>query len=100
MLGKKNDSTDTPTDRKGPAGVVRLDGGDSTSGQTPSRLSSAIMRILATARGATEGRRTITPADLQPPRLHGQGDAQTRKDEDVVDGEASSNVEWSLRMMQ
>ena len=93
MTGKKNDATETPTGQHGPTGT-------DLSGQTPSRLSAAIMRILATARGATEGHRTIKPADLQPPRLHGQADPRARKDEDVVDGDESSNVEWSLRMMQ
>ena len=100
MIGKKNDSTETPTDRTGPAANDRQLGGDPQSGQTSSRLSSAIMRILATARGATEGRRAITPADLQPPRLHGQADAQGHKEEEILDGDSASKVEWSLRMMQ
>lgn len=94
MIGKKNDSTETPTGQHGPAET------DLSLGQTPSRLSSAIMRILATARGATEGRRTLTPADLRPPRLQRQGDAQGSKGEEVLDGDSASNVEWSLRMMQ
>jgi hypothetical protein len=97
MIGKKNESTDTPTDRDRPMGDDRQAGGECLSGQTPSRLSAAIMRILATARGATEGRRAITPADLSPPRTH---DGEGRNDDDARDGDAASRVEWSLRMMQ
>lgn len=96
MIGKKNEPTDTPTDRDRPMGEAAA----CLSGQTPSRLSAAIMRILATARGATEGRRAITPADLSPPRTRDRGDAQTRSDEENHDGDAASRVEWSLRMMQ
>jgi hypothetical protein len=99
MIGKKNESSDTPENRDRPMGQDRP-GGDCLSGQTPSRLSAAIMRILATARGATEGRRTITPADLSPPRSSDRGDTQGRNDEDAHDGDAASRVEWSLRMMQ
>lgn len=100
MIGKKNESTDTPTDRDRPMGDDRQAAGDCLSGQTPSRLSSAIMRILATARGATEGRRTIKPADLSPPRTRDRDDSQGRNDEDTRDGDLASRVEWSLRMMQ
>jgi hypothetical protein len=67
-----------------------------TSGERKSRLSSAIMRILASARGATEGRRAVRPADLAPPRS--TEDASAQRDEES--GDAASRVEWTLRMMQ
>lgn len=99
MIGKKIDSADMPNDRDRLMDKIRTAGGEDSSGAS-SRLSAAIMRILATARGATEGRRAITPADLQPPRrdarLDVQNDGQSPKEEE----DPASNVEWSLRMMQ
>ena len=66
------------------------------SGERPSRLGAAITRILASARGATEGRRNVRPSDLVPPR---SGSSSSPKPDD--DGhDAASHVEWTLRMMQ
>jgi len=73
-------------------------GGGSGSRQAPSRLSAAIMRILAAARGAGQARRAITPADLAPARPH--DDSAARRERDGHDGDPSFRVEWTLRMMQ
>lgn len=74
-------------------GAATTDGLDE-SGERPSRLSAAITRILASARGATEGRR-VRPADLSPQR---SGSSSSPKPDD--DSNDSTHVEWTLRMMQ
>lgn len=71
--------------------------GAARDGRTPSgrasRLSAAIVRILAAAEGSDEGRH-VTVADLAPPRgVHGDGSTT-----DAASDTAAS-VEWSLRMM-
>lgn len=83
MVRKKVDSVGAASD------------GLETTDERPSRLSAAITRILASARGATEGRRTVRPSDLSPQR---SGSSSSPKPDD--DANDSAHVEWTLRMMQ
>jgi hypothetical protein len=102
MLRKENKSTSSPTEGKRMARVDRAGGADDRQSESSSRLSSAILRILIGSRGATEGRRLVTPADLAPPPSRGHsGDGATKaSEEERHDGETSARVEWTLRMMQ
>jgi hypothetical protein len=82
-----------------PAQAVVANGqADARAEGRSSRLGMAIMRILASARGATEGRRTVTTADLTPSRLSGHGSAG--HEEERHEREETAGVEWTLRMMQ
>ncbi len=102
MVRNRNESIDTQCDDtpKGAKGLAS-DGrqaDDAVSAETPSRLSAAIMRILASARGATEGRRAVTSADLSPSR--NSTDSSRSPEPERREGEEASRMEWTLRMMQ
>lgn len=94
MVRKMNESTDMPPEHARPVECA------GQPDEPHSRLSAAIMRILASARGAAEGRRPIIPSDLHPARTKNAGDPCGHKDEDPQEGDSSSRVEWTLRMMQ
>ncbi len=101
MSRKKKERSETPN-RVGPTGNAGREEerpGEEVSAaeEAPSRISAAIMRILASARGATEGRRAVTAADLSPARPQS---SSANSEEASKSADAASGVEWTLRMMQ